>query len=255
MDEGGVVLAGSAQSGFRSTWITNTIAGLLFGQEAVLPPAVARIDPVALARYAGNYALPTGGKLVVTAAPSGPNGTPRLEVSPEGRDAFEAMAGGVSPEVRARMTDREARLLAALEQTRKGSYGPLAEVYGVPVENVKQRALDTLAELEARLGPFQRFEIHGTAVRGETVSTWIRFGFEKGAQVFEHVWQGTEVVFVRPVEGLGGSLFLPESDKDLFSYNPRTQAVQRIGFEVGEDGKVKALVLRAAGGEVRAGRS
>jgi CubicO group peptidase (beta-lactamase class C family) len=255
VDEGGVVIAGSAQSDFRSTWITNQIAGFLFGQEIAPPPAIAKVDPQTLARYAGTYTLSSGGKLIVTAAPADPNGAPRLEVTPEGREAFEALAGGVSPEIRARLADREARLLAALEQTRKGSYGPLAEVYGAPVENVQRRALETRTELEGRLGPLQGFEVVGTAARSDRVSTWVRFRFEDGSQIFEHIWEGQEVALVRPVEGLGGSLFVPESEKDLFSYNPRTQVLQRIGFEVGEDGKVKALVLRGAGGEVRAGRS
>lgn len=254
VDEGGVVIAGSAQSSFHSIWITSQIAGILFGQEIALPPSIAKLDPQSLARYAGTYTLSSGGKLIVTAVPAGPNGTPRLEVAPEGRDAFEALSGGVSPEIRARLADREARLLAALEQTRKGNYGPLAEVYGAPVENVQRRALETRAELEGRLGPLQGFDVLGTRVRGERVSTWVSFRFEKGSQIFEHLWEGPEVVFVRPAQGLGGSLFVPESEKDLFSYEPRTQAIQRIGFEVGEDGKAKALVLRGAGGEVRAGR-
>ena len=255
VDEGSVVIAGSAQSDFQSTWITNAITGMLFGHQIIMPPAVAHLDPAVLSHYAGTYALRSGGKLVVTTAPAGANHEPHLEVTPQGRDAFEALMGGVSREVHVRLADQELRLLTALEQVREEKYGPLADVYGAPEDEVRPRTMARLTELQSRLGPLRRFEILGTVVRDERVSTWVRFKFENGVQVFEHVWEGAKIVWVRPIERLDRKFFVPESSKEIFSYDPGTQQVQRIGIEFGKNGRIKTLILRVASGEVRAGRS
>lgn len=46
------------------------------------------------------------------------------------------------------------------------------------------------------------------------------------------------------------------SATEVASYDPRMQAVLRAGFEAGEGGKVvRALVLHAAGGDVKAVRA
>jgi hypothetical protein len=60
-------------------------------------------------------------------------------------------------------------------------------------------------------------------------------------------WAGPEVatfqVVNRPPDGV---LYLPESGTSFASYDPRTGAVTRVGFED------EVMVLRTAGGEVRA---
>ena len=131
VDDGVVLIIGSNRHDFRSIPAVGPITRLIFDADYSAPPAVVRLPPAVPARHAGSYALPSGGKIRVTPAESS-SGWPGVTLIPEGKDAFQVLGGGLA----AGMADREKRLMAAYEQTRKGEYGPLAEVFGVPPAEV-----------------------------------------------------------------------------------------------------------------------
>jgi CubicO group peptidase (beta-lactamase class C family) len=254
VDEGAVIIAGSAQADFQSFLVTEGLAQQMFGGQLQPPPEAVTLDAATQARFVGTYVLADGGKVVVAPSIASVNGAPALSIVPDSRAAFEAVMGPVPAEVRARLGKGEARLLSALEQTRQGIFDPLAKVYGVPLDSVKKRVPSQISQHESRLGPFQRFELLGTVVRGQRVATWIRFIYQRGAQLYEHQWEGAEVTRVRAVEGFGGSFLLASGGNELFSFNPRALAVQRIGVELAPGGAAAALTLRGPGSEQRAVR-
>ncbi len=229
------------------------VARLVFGLEYTEPPAVAKVDAAALQKLAGSYALPSGGRLVVAAAPDSPAGYPRLQVTAEGKDAFVALHGG-NPESQAAHAEREKRLLAALEKARTGSYAPLAEVYGVPVAGMEEEEKRDWQPLLDRFGAFQGFELVGTTGGESRATTYVRGRFEKGSQVFVFGWRGPQAVTVRLVDTLPGGMFLPESGTGLVSFDMAARATTRIGFETGEGGAVTGLVVRTPAGDVKARR-
>ena len=68
-------------------------------------------------------------------------------------------------------------------------------------------------------------------------------------------WEGPEVTTVQLLDELPGSLFLPLSSTEVAALDPPAGTVTRVGFETAADGAPKALVVHAAGGDVRAVRA
>lgn len=133
------------------------------------------------------------------------------------------------------------------ERSRKGEYGPLSEVFGAPLAEVTEMTQQTFSNLEGQHGAFQGFELLGTTSAGGGSISWVEARFERGKALFELRWNGPHVgnVQVRN-KPPGGALYLPESESSFVAYDPRSGEVARLGFADG------AMVLRTAGGEVRA---
>ena len=244
VDDGVVLIIGSNRQDFRSIPAVGQISRLIFNSDYSAPPAVTRVDTAVARRHAGHYTLPSGGKLRVTVVESS-SGWTGVTLSPEGKDAFQALAGGAASD----MADREKRLLSAMERSRKGDHGPLAEVFGAPLAEVTEMTERTYRNLQERHGPFQGYELLGTSSVGGGLVTWIEARFERGKALFEMRWSGPVVGNVQVRERPpGGVLYLPESETSFASYDPRSGEVGRLTFAAG------ALVLRTAGGEVRAKR-
>ena len=242
LDDGIVLIIGSNRQDFRSIPAVGPITRLIFNADYSAPPAVVRVPPAASSRHAGSYALPSGGKIHVKTLES-PSGWPGVTLVPEGKDAFQALAGGAAGD----MAEREKRLMTALERSRKGEYGPLSEVYGAPLAEVTEMTERTFSNLEGQHGAFQSFELLGTTSAGGGSISWVEARFERGKALFELRWSGPTVgnVQVRN-KPPGGALYLPESESSFVSYDPRSGELARVGFEDG------AMVLRTAAGELRA---
>lgn len=247
-----VILTGSAQSDFMSIIVAAHLSRMLFGQEPPMPPAVVPQDPATLAKLAGTYVLPGGGRLVVAAAPTRPGQAAGLRIVPEGRDAFALLAGAGTAD-RERYAGLEARLVRALEAVRQGDYKPLHELYGgdPPLEQVTARSKEAWASMEGEHGPFQKLEVLGTGplAGGGRAVTWVRFSFERGSQTVAYVWEGSNVAVVRFVPSPSGALFLPVGPRELAAFDLRSGAVSRVTFETGEGGAATLVV-----GEARATR-
>jgi CubicO group peptidase (beta-lactamase class C family) len=247
-----VLLTGSAQSDFSSIGVAQHLSRMLFGNEPPLPPAVVAQDAAALAKLAGTYELPGGGKLVATLGPVRPGRANGLRIVPEGKDAFALLAGANAAD-RERYAGLEARLVNALETMRKGDYKPLHELYGgdQTLEQVTARAKETWSDLEKENGPLQKIEVLGTGplAGGGRAVTWVRLAFEHGTQAVAYVWEGANVAVVRFVSSPAGAVFLPLGPTELAAYDPRSGAVSRVRFEMGEGGGAVLVV-----GEVKAKR-
>jgi CubicO group peptidase (beta-lactamase class C family) len=242
VDEGVVVIIGSNRSDFPSIPAVGPVSRLIFNADYAPPPAVIKADPAAVRKLAGSYSLPSGGRLVLAASES-PTGWPGVRVTAEGKDAFLLLAGGASDPANA---EREARLLSALEKSRKGEFGPLAETFGVPLAQVELRAREAMARMEQENGPFKSLEVLGTVGGRGRASTWIQVHHERGSVLMEYLWEGPEVANIRTNPAPPGGLFLPEGPASFASYDLRSGAVSRISFEEG------AIVVKTPGGEVRA---
>jgi hypothetical protein len=201
-----------------------------------------RVAPAVTGRHAGTYALPTGGKIRVDARESS-SGWSGVTLTPEGRDAFQVLAGGAARD----MAENERRLMAALEKSRAGDYGPIAEVFGAPPAEVARMHKETWSNLEGEHGPFQGFDLVGTTSGPGGPTTWVEARFAKGKAVMVLSWMGPVVGNVQMRDALpGGVLYLPESESSFASYDPRNGAVGRVTFADG------TLVLSTAAGELRA---
>ncbi|HEX9941724.1 MAG TPA: serine hydrolase domain-containing protein [Thermoanaerobaculia bacterium] len=258
VDEGIVIVIGSNRSDFSSIAIDPQVARIVFGMEYALPPAPVKVESKALERFAGTYALPSGGRLIVSAAPSS-TGNPRypgLTVAGEGKDAFLLLAGGGAQEKDGgKSAEMERRLLEALEASHRGEFGPIATLFGVPLPQATEEVRSNWRRLEERYGPFRRSELLGTATSRGRATTYVRLWFENGSAVTEYGWEGPTVTTARVRSGPPGARFVPRSATELASYDPRSGTVREIAFETGEAGAVTALVVRTESGPVKAKRA
>jgi CubicO group peptidase (beta-lactamase class C family) len=258
VDEGIVIVIGSNRSDFSSIAIDPQVARLVFGMEYTLPPAPAKLESKALERFAGTYALPSGGRLIVSAAPAN-TGDPRhpgLTVAAEGKDAFLLMVGGGAEEKDGgQSAERERRLLDALEASHRGEFGPIATLFGIPLPQATEEVRSNWRRLEERHGPFRRSEILGTVTSRGRATTYVRLWFENGSAVTEYGWEGPTVTTARVRSGPPGARFVPRSATEFASYDPRSGTVREIGFETGEAGAVTVLVVRTETGMVQAKRA
>jgi CubicO group peptidase (beta-lactamase class C family) len=251
LDDRVAVIAGSSQTEIISPFVSAAVGAAMFGQAIAPPPQVAKLEPAALQRFAGEYVLPSGGRLAVTAPPPSSDGLQRIVLTPQGLDAYELLTGNTGPKPGVGSAVDEARLLSALEATRVGNYELLATVYGTSADEAKGEMNGLMADLERRFGAFRRFKTLGGATRGPRATTWISFEFVKGERMFEHVWTGANVTSFRPVDGV--RMFFPESENGLFSYDLRNGKARHIASELESD-VAKSLILEGASGKVRATR-
>ncbi|HEV2845675.1 MAG TPA: serine hydrolase domain-containing protein, partial [Thermoanaerobaculia bacterium] len=88
VDEGVVIAIGSSRSDFSSIATVPSISRLVFGADVQMPPEPVKMEAKALERYLGSYALPSGGRLTVSAAPAnvGDPRYPGVTVAAEGMD-------------------------------------------------------------------------------------------------------------------------------------------------------------------------
>lgn len=246
-----VILTGSAQSDFSSIVVSTNLSRMLFGQEVPPLPAVVPQDAAALAKLAGTYELPGGGKLVVAAQPARPGRAAGLRITPEGRDAF-ALLAGAGPQDRERFAAMESRVVRAMEAGTRGDYRPLWELFGgsEPLEAFTARTREHWAMMEKEHGPFQRLEVLGTSplTAPGRAATWMRFHFERGSNAAAFVWEGASVVGLRFTAAPSGALFLPTGPNELAAFDPRIGSVTRVAFENGDGG---AATLTAGGAKAR----
>ncbi|HSG38033.1 MAG TPA: serine hydrolase domain-containing protein [Thermoanaerobaculia bacterium] len=255
VDEGVVIAIGSNRSDFSSIATVPLISRLVFGGDVQMPPEPMKMETKALERYLGSYALPSGGRLVVSAAPAS-TGDPRypgVTIAAEGTEAFFLLLGGTRDPEKTREVDN--RLLAALEEGRKGSPASIGKLFGIPAAQAEADMRNYVGRWEEQHGKLHGFETAGTVTIGERTSSYVRFLFEKGSVLTEFIWQSPETIGnVRPVEEPLSLRFVPSSPAAFASYDPRSRRVSEIGFETGEGGAVKALVVKTATGEVKAKR-
>ncbi|HEY9422844.1 MAG TPA: serine hydrolase domain-containing protein, partial [Thermoanaerobaculia bacterium] len=255
VDEGVVIAIGSNRSDFSSIATVPSIAQLVFGSDVQMPPEPVKMETKALDRYLGYYALPSGGRLVVSAAPpsTGDPRYPGVTIVAEGMDAFFLLTGGTRDPEKTRETDK--RLLAALEEGRKGNFASVGKLFGIPAAEAEAGMRDYVGPREERHGKLKGFEPAGTVTVGERTSSYVRFLFEKGSVLTEFVWRTPEIVGnVRPVEEPLSLRFVPRSPTAFASYDPRSRRVSEIGFEAAEGDAVKALTVKTGTGEVKAKR-
>lgn len=253
VDEGVVIAINSSRSDFSAIPTVPMVARLVFGGEVQMPPEPVKTEVERLERFLGSYALPSGGRLTVAAAPkdTGDPRYPGVTVTSEGPDAFLLLAGGQGDPEKTR--GMEKRLLTALEEGRAGSFAPVGKLFGIPAAEAAAGMRDYVGPREERHGKLKGFETAGTVIHGERMSSYVRFLFEKGSVLTEFAWRTPEIVGnVWPVEEPLSLRFVPLSPTGFASYDPRSRRVSEIGFEAGEDGAVKALVVKTAPGEVKA---
>jgi CubicO group peptidase (beta-lactamase class C family) len=249
IDENVVYYIASNVAEWSGIAVSEFLPRLLFGMEYTLPPEVANLAPDALNRYAGRYALPSGGSIRVTVDEGA------LVAEADGAEAFAAVMenDGANPQRAERMNERTRTILTAAGQR---NYAPLAEAFGqgLSEQEVRERHDGLREEMEQELGAYQSVDVLGSVRQGEAMFSFARLNFARGARHLRLRWEGNQLAGIRPVGGAGRRVFRPQTNSEFASFELTSRSVPKLVFESSDDGRAISLTLRNNAGEVKAGR-
>ena len=241
VDDGVFVFAASNNSESPAWIVTSWLDALIFGGDYPKLPDVAAVQQNILPKLAGTYQLPGGGKLIAAVEKD------QLVVGAEGQDALTLLGSGkISTDER--LSAASTRTAAIFEANAKGDYAPLQRALGgrSSLKQVTANQTGLRQQLESQHGPYQGFEVLGSARAGKIIDTYVRLKFAKGSVIFRYGWDGTELVLLGRAESLPGALrFRPLSATDFASFNFKTGRIIQISFAAGADDSLSGLTLQA----------
>jgi CubicO group peptidase (beta-lactamase class C family) len=247
VDEGLTVFVVTTDPALPATPVAAALEAIAFGEPYSEPPAVMRVDPSALARAAGEWRLPSGESLTVTAAED------HLAVSAHGLSGT-ALLFPLSDRSRELAPDLEARTRAILEGLFRGDYGPLAEAFGgVPIEEIREREQELMADRHARLGPPTGYEIVGLVPAPVGPGILARIDFARGSAWNTYVWGPRGLQGVRPSPDPPAADYWPVSESAFESFRLRGPSGPRLELR-GSDSAASVLVIHGPDGRVEARR-
>lgn len=223
-DDDLVVIVSSADAAHNAEDVAAGIDHVMFGLPQALPPAMAAVDPNALHATAGNYALPDGGEIIVSAT------NDRLLFSPEGEAAYTTLypPGEKNDE----QSDPEATI----------AY----------LESGQDSGLDAWkAEQAATLGPFQRMTVVGNASAEGSGELWtyVAFEFANGNVLTRWIVNADGVLGAASLPSEPPTrMFLPTAPETFTSFAMSNSNAFTATFSVEASG-ARTLHLTAASGK------
>ena len=241
----------STDADVTATPIVEVLERILFGGgQAALPPRVVRLAPNRLAALAGEWRLPSGGTLTLTADGGA------LLVRPVTPDAFTALSSA-SPAQAARLAELSARTAEIAARSFAGDVAPLHEAMGggMPIKEVREQEASMLRDREGRLGRFKGSAVVGSMPRdADTVRTFVRLDFEKGSVYNVYLWGQKRILGLRGTPQPPEFHYLPTSERSFAAFTLDGGGTERrFGFT--ERGGQIRLLLGPADAPVEALRA
>ena len=248
VDEKLTVFVVTTDPALPATPVAQALEAIAFGDPYDLPPEVVEIDGAALASVAGQWRLPSGEILTVTAADD------RLSVSARGPEGT-ALLFPLSERAREIAPDLTARTRAILEGLFRRDYGPLAEAFGgMPIEEVRAQEEELMADRHSRLGQPTGFEIVGLVPMPAGPGILARIDFIRGSAWNTYVWGPNGLQGVRPTAEPPSADYRPVSETAFESF--RLRGAPGPGIELRDAGTDSpTLVIHAPDGDVEAQRN
>jgi CubicO group peptidase (beta-lactamase class C family) len=260
VDEGVTLVFLTNQNDALAQAVLRAVPRLVFGAAVDSLPATAALPATAvlpadqLARYAGEYRLPTGERLRLA------HGAGRLEVATTAPGAARHLVPLPPPEgdTAAAMAGERA-VSAMVDALLRGDVEAAVRMVAPESSAAEEREFwaGRLPMWERRYGAYQGMETMGTVnAEGGAWFTWILLRFDRGATVVRvrHTG-GTAYVQTAPPPLLSAAFALaPAGDGELVVYNAQLRRTLRIQVERDPAGEPRALLIHTPRGAVRAPR-
>jgi CubicO group peptidase (beta-lactamase class C family) len=231
-----IFLATNVGSRMRQS-LAYELAGILYGRAARALPETLERDREWLERYAGRYPLEEGSALEVL------NAGDRLVLTGSGAAAAELLC-----DERTREWIEGVRALAAAGCA--GNDQPFLEAYRgrQTPESVRSELGEARARWTRRLGAFRELG-DATARAGERTRVLVEARFERGSAFLSTshgpggLVLGFQCLDEAPFRGLPRTELFPLSSEEFRPYDDRAGLGPAARFELGEDGRARALLL------------
>jgi CubicO group peptidase (beta-lactamase class C family) len=259
LDAGIVTMLFCNQSFGRMTLmevVRDKIETLVFGGEVEAPPVTMGSTVPDADRYAGSYALSSGGVFEVS------HSRGRLLVLPQGQSAVNALFG-LGPESANAYSDLNELSVAVFAAVLAGDYEPLYDVLhdrqrrARPVRDLIEMRLERYAPRTGKVASVKAHLTMPAELNGiEAAQTFVELQGEKGSIFFGLFWKDGSNIGIAPVMGPPrlDIPFLPLSGMAFAGYHLELAKAFEVAFRKGEDGRVSEMVFSSAGGDIKAAR-
>ena len=237
-DEDAMLFVTSTDTTLTATPVVEVLENLLFGGKATLPPRVVDVAPERLKALAGDWRLPGGGVLALTA-----DGT-ALAVRPRGAEAFAALAA-VPPSRAAFIADIVARTAELAAKSFAGDVTLLHQAMGgnMPLEEIRAQEAEMMRDRESRLGKFKASAVVGAFPRDEdTVRVFVRLDFETRSVFNVYLWGPQRILGLRGTPVLPPLRYLPASDTEFAMFSLDGKGIERRLRFVERDGQTRLIL-------------
>jgi hypothetical protein len=237
-DEDAMLFLASTDSGLTATPAVEALERILFGGQAVLPPAVVEVAPERLAAFAGEWRLPQGGALAIAVDGSA------LSVRPAGQDAFSALAAA-PPAQAARLADLSRRTGDIAAKAFAGDVTALHEAMGgdLTLDGMRAQEAGMMRDREGRLGKYKGSAVVGAMPRdGDTVRVFVRLDFEKGSVYNVYLWGPRRILGLRGTPVLPALRYLPVSERAFAAFSLDGGGVERRIRFAERDGQIRLVI-------------
>ena len=246
-DEDAMLFVASTDTALTATPVVEVLERILFGGKAALPPRVVAVAPDRLSAFAGEWRLPQGGSLSVTADGAA------LSVRPAGQEAFSALAAA-APAQAVRLADLAKRTADIAAKSSAGDVTALHEAMGggMPLEEMRAQEADMMRDRESRLGKYKGSAAVGAIPRdADTVRVFVRLDFETRSVYNVYLWGPQRILGLRGTPVLPALKYLPISDHEFAAFSLDGGGMERRLRFVERDGQTR-LVAGPAGAPVEA---
>ncbi|MBL8203166.1 MAG: beta-lactamase family protein [Blastocatellia bacterium] len=227
-----VILLATTDPRMRAPEVCRRIVALVGGRDVAMPPALVKLDAASLQKLAGNYKLPSGAELNVTAKGEA------LLVAGANEAGFLALQGEVrgNPE---QMKKMSVQTKAMLEAAASGDYALTHKAFGaaMPYDQFKARQENSWKQRRERFGAFKAVTILSTVPEQTGYATTARLDFARGAEYTQFMWdRGGTLRGLRFLMDMPGVLFYPQSATEFVSFNLSNGETIKLNFQPQSNG-------------------
>jgi CubicO group peptidase (beta-lactamase class C family) len=220
------------------------ISSIIFDGKQTRLPATMSIAEDRIQKFAGEYELPSGAKLTVSAEGG-------LKISAEGQEAIDLLAGASGDE-RKKLADFTGRSRAVFEAIARGDFDPiLSEMKGRAAPDEIRKAVEAMwARFIERHGQFKSIDALGTVPETEAMMSYVRLNFERGSEYRRCRWERGALVYILQVAlPLIPTRLAPKSETEFYGYHLGLARVVRLSFNLDSAGAVTGLTFHSDGGK------
>lgn len=217
--------------------LRDKIEKLVFGGDVTVPPQLAPGNAKELAKFAGEYKLPSGAKFEVKTGEGG------LFIAAEGQDAMGLLMGADIDNPK--YEELSNRTAAIVEKAVKGDYQALHQAFGgrVPLDRIQSRQKEMWQEMQDRFGPYKGFRVLGTIPFESDATTFVQYEFENGTETIQYIWGPRGLMGIRVPAIPVKSKFLPQTATEFVGYDIGLARLAKVQFKLDENGAVTSLTI------------
>src|SRR5262245_4183270 len=213
VDDDVTIIHSSNVASLLSEYHVRSVESIVFSRPCEMPPPVVAM-PAAPHRFEGRFRLPSGGEASVAVEGD------ELHVTPNGQDAFAALAGVASADG-ASLARHQEKTEAALRERDRGNFAPLADVAadGSTASDLANGWERYRREQAPARGDYLGFVVLGSRPAGTWTLTHVRLRFTRGDLLLDYLWNGGKLLGVQHSLYPGYCTFLPTGEQSFASYD------------------------------------